>query len=199
MTRGTGWRISCAVTPNTCVTIRRGRCDPGSRPSRAEQASSAPRSSACVAIVANERPTMKFFAAVLTLACASGGILVAKPVLTTSVVSAECYSLAYSDPVKNVSAALFPPWIELFPGTDSGSVAARPHPAIGKYSGWKRIPGDSIEVNFSDNYEALHIHVHRDGTRLIGRATYISDVIVGGPDPSMHAEATREACPTPRP
>jgi hypothetical protein len=140
---------------------------------------------------------MKFVAVVLTLACTSGGVVVAKPVLTPAVVSAECYRLAYSDPVKNVSASLFPAWIELFPGTDSGSVVGRPHPAIGKYSGWKRIRGDSIEVNFSDNYEALHIHVQRSGSRLIGRATYLSDVIVGGPDPSMRAEATQEACPTP--
>jgi hypothetical protein len=149
---------------------------------------------------------MKFVAVVLTLACARGGIVVAKPVLTPSVVSAECYSLAYSDPVKNVSASLFPTWIELFPGTDSGSVAGRPHPAyaygwraMSKYSWWKRIPGDSIEVNFSGNYEALHIHVQRDGSRLIGRAIYLSDVIVGGPNPSMRAEGTREACPTPQP
>jgi len=149
---------------------------------------------------------MKFIAVVLTLACASGGIVVAKPVRTSSVVSAECYSLAYSDPVKNVSASLFPTWIELFPGTDSGSVAGRPHPdhaydwpAMTKYSWWKRIPRDSVEVNFSNNYEALHIHVQRVGSRLIGRATYLSDVIMGGPDPSLRAEATREACPTAQP
>jgi hypothetical protein len=142
---------------------------------------------------------MRFVVVALTLACASGGPVVAKPVLTASVVSDECYSLAYSDPVKNISASLFPAWIELLPGTDSGSVVGRPHPAIGKYSGWKRIPGDSIEVNFSDNYEALHIHVHRVGSRMIGRATYFSDVIVGGPDPSMRVEGTREACPTPQP
>jgi hypothetical protein len=147
---------------------------------------------------------MKFVAGVLTLACASGGPVVAKPVLAPSIVTAECYSLAYSDPVKNASASLFPTWIELFPGTDSGSVAGRPHPdyaygwpAMTKYSWWKRIAGDSIEVNFSGNYEALHIHVQRVGPRLIGRAIYLSDVIVGGPDPSMRAEATREACRAP--
>jgi hypothetical protein len=133
-------------------------------------------------------------------------ISAAKPVLAASVVSAECYTLAYSDPVKNVSASLFPTWIELLPGTDSGSVAGRPDPAYAygwpamtKYSWWKRIPGDSIEVNFSGNYEALHLHFQRVGTRLIGRATYLSDVIVGGPAPSMRAETTREACPTPQP
>jgi len=147
---------------------------------------------------------MKFVAVVLTLACASGGIVVAKPVLAPTVVSAECYGLAYSDPVKNASASLFPTWIELFPGSDSGSVTGRPHPAsaygwpaMTKYSWWKRIPGDSIEVNFSGNSEALHLHVQRVGTRLIGRASYLSDVIVGGPDPSMRAEATREVCRTP--
>src|SRR5258705_2111195 len=142
---------------------------------------------------------MKFVALALTLACVSRGVAVTTPVPTPSVVSAECYSLAYSDPVKKVSASLFPAWIELFPGTDSRSAVGRPHPAIGKYSGWKRIRGDSIEVSFSDDYEALHIHLKRGGSRLIGRATYLSDVIVGGPPPSMRAEATREACPTPQP
>jgi hypothetical protein len=149
---------------------------------------------------------MKFLAVALALACVKRGVAVATPVLTPSVVSAECYSLAYSDPVKKVSVSLFPTWIELLPGTDSGSVAGRPHPtyaygwpAMSKYSWWKRIPGDSIEVNFSNNYEALHIHVRRVGSRLIGRATYLSDVMVGGPNPSMRAEATREACPTPQP
>ena len=145
-------------------------------------------------------------AAVLPLACVSRGPSVAKPVLTAAVVSAECYGLAYSDPVKNVSASLFPTWIELFPGSDSGSVVGRPHPthaygwpAMSKYSWWKRIPGDSIQVNFSGNYEALHIHVKRAGPRLIGRATYLSDVIEGGPEPSMRVEATRELCPTLQP
>src|SRR5450759_5444137 len=145
-------------------------------------------------------------ALVLTLACVSRGLNVAKPVLTPSVVSSECYSLAYSDPVKNVSASLFPTWIELFPGTDSGSVVGRPHPtdaygwpAMSKYSWWKRIPGDSTQVNFSGNYEALHIHVQRAGSRLVGRATYLSDVMEGGPNPSMRVEATREPCPTPQP
>jgi hypothetical protein len=149
---------------------------------------------------------MKFVALALTLACVSRGAAVTTPALTPFVVSAACYGLMYSDPVKNVSASFFPTWIELLPGTDSGSVAGRPDPAYAngwpsmtKYSWWKRIPGDSIEVNFSGNYEALHIHVQRVGTRLIGRATYLSDVIVGGPDPSMRAEATREACPTQQP
>jgi hypothetical protein len=142
---------------------------------------------------------MKFVAVALTLACASAGSVVAKPELTASVVSAECYSLAYSDPVKTINASLLPAWIELLPGADSGSVVGRPHPAIGKYSWWKRIPGDSIEVNFSDNYEALHIHVKRVGSGLIGRAIYLSDVIVGGPDPSMRVEGTRETCTTPQP
>jgi hypothetical protein len=149
---------------------------------------------------------VKFVALALTLACVSRGVAVTTPVPTPSVASAECYSLAYSDPVKNVSASLFPTWIELFRGTDSGSVAGRPYPdhaygwpGMTKYSWWKRIRGDSIDVNFSGNYEALHIHVQRDGSRLIGRATYLSDLIEGGPDPSMRAVATRESCPTPQP
>src|SRR5712671_3202033 len=109
---------------------------------------------------------VKLVAIALTLACVSRGVAVTTPVPTPSVVSAECYTLAYSDPVNKVSASLFPTWIELFRGTDSGWVAGRPHPdhasgwsAMTKYSWWRRIPGDSIEVNFSGNYEALHLHV----------------------------------------
>ena len=142
---------------------------------------------------------MRLVALVLMLACASGGIVVARPPVTSSIGAAECYSLAYSDPVKDISASLLPAWIELLPGADSGSVVGRPHPAIGQYSWWKRIRGDSIEVNFSGNYEALQIHVRRVGSQLIGRATYLSDLITGGPNPSMRAKATREACPTPQP
>lgn len=145
-------------------------------------------------------------AAVFPLACVRRGPGVAKPVLTASVVSAECYSLLYSDPLENVRASLFPIWIKLFPGTDSGSVVGHPHPtqasgwpAMSKYSWWKRAPGDSIQVSFSGDYEALHIHVERVGSRLIGRATYLSDVIERGPDPSMRAEATRASCTTPPP
>ena len=36
----------------------------------------------------------------MTLACASRGLVVATPTLSPSVVSAECYSLAYSDPAQ---------------------------------------------------------------------------------------------------
>ena len=154
----------------------------------------------------NEYLVVRAVAAFLPLGCVSRGASVAKPVLTVSVVSSECYGLTYSDPVKTVSASLFPTWIELFPGIDSGSVIGRPHPAhaygwpaMSKYSWWKRIQGDSIQVNFSGNYEALHIHVQRAGSRLIGRATYLSDVIEGGPNPSMRVEATRESCTTPPP
>lgn len=144
MTKGNGWRTSRVVTPNTCVTIHRGSCDHGLRRSRVGPVFSGHRSSVCVAIAANDCQQNDVVAVVLSLACASRGPVVAKPVLNRSVVSAEC----------------------------------------------------SIEVNFSDNYEALHIHVQRAGSRLSGRATYLSDVITGGPDPSMRTEATRESCPT---
>ena len=126
---------------------------------------------------------------------------------SNAVENPECYNLAYMDPIKNAAARWFPIWLELLPGTDSGSVVGRPHPefnprewaAMNTYRWWKKIPGDSIEVNFSGNFEAIHIHVKRVGSRLVGRATYLSDIVEPDPQPSMHVDATSESCPVPRP
>lgn len=62
------------------------------------------------------------------------------------------------------------------------------------YTWWKKIPSDSIEVSFSGNYEAIHLHFQRKETGIDGRATYLSDLIDGGPLPSMHLVGTRDAC-----
>jgi hypothetical protein len=117
--------------------------------------------------------------------------------------NSECYSLVYSDPVKKATPKLFPVAFELLPGADSGSAIGRPHPefdprewpAMTAYSWWKKLPPDSIKVNFSGNYEAIVIHVQRRGSRVVGRATYLSDIVEPDPQPSMHVEGTQEACP----
>jgi hypothetical protein len=130
----------------------------------------------------------------------SGAVL--RSASTATIGSPECYSLDYSDPVRNAAAKLFPVWVELFPGSDSGSVIGRPHPefdprkwpAMTTYTWWKKLPLDSIEVNFSGNYEAIIIHVQRIGSRVVGRATYLSDLIDSGPKPSMRVDGTRHVC-----
>lgn len=116
----------------------------------------------------------------------------------------ECYSLDYSDPVKRATARLFPIWVAIFPGKDTGEARGRHHPAlndlewfnVSKYAAWKRISADSIEVMFSGNYEAISIHVSRTGSTLVGRATWLSDVIESGPKPSMHVLGSQETCPS---
>jgi hypothetical protein len=135
------------------------------------------------------------------LGCATRAASLPKAESTTVVRTPECYSLAYTDPVKDASAKLFPVWVELLPGSDSGSVVGRPHPDLNpgewaalKYTGWKKLPLDSIEVHFNGNYEAAVIHVHRMGSQIVGRATWLSDLIESGPKPSMRVGGTRVAC-----
>jgi hypothetical protein len=109
----------------------------------------------------------------------------------------ECYALAYSDPIKDASARLFPVWVAIMPGSRAGALIGRPNPAYGveKFAGWKRIAADSLELMFSGNYEAISIHVARSGSNLSGRATWLSDYIEPGPKPSMRVDGTRESCP----
>jgi hypothetical protein len=64
-----------------------------------------------------------------------------------------------------------------------------------EFAGWKRIAGDSLELMFSGSSEAISIHVARTGSNLLGRATWLSDVIGPDPKPSMRVEGTRESCP----
>jgi hypothetical protein len=114
----------------------------------------------------------------------------------------ECYSLSYRDSSADASSRLFPTWIALFPGRDSGPAAGRHHAAISeadwegllKYSGWKRIAGDSLEIMFTGSYEGIRIHVARLNSSLSGRATWLTDLI-GFTTPSLQLVGTRESCP----
>lgn len=135
------------------------------------------------------------------LGCAPRAVSLPSAESTTPIRTPECYSLAYSEPVKDATVRLFPVWIELLPGSDSGSVVGRPYPDLrpGDWAAlwsrwWKKLPPDSINVNFSGNYEAAVIHVSRTGSRIVGRATWLSDVIESGPKPSLQVDGTREVC-----
>jgi hypothetical protein len=112
-----------------------------------------------------------------------------------SVPQAECYSLTYSDAVGSASPRLFPTWLMLRPGIDSGSVVGHNiDPSLLSYSGWKRIRSDSLEIMFTGNFEGIRIRVARVGDALHGRATWLTDVI-GLPEASMPLIGIRERCP----
>jgi len=137
----------------------------------------------------------------LTVACSTSGNRGPEQP-SVNVASPECYTLDYSDPIRNASARLFPVWVALKPGPNSGGLIGRPHPefrdswrAMTEFAGWKRIAGDSLELMFSGSSEAISIHVARTGSNLLGRATWLSDVIGPDPKPSMRVEGTRESCP----
>jgi hypothetical protein len=138
----------------------------------------------------------------VTVACSTSVQQRERAQLSVSPTQAECYTLAYSDAVRNASPRLFPVWVALKPGPNSGGLIGRPHQefrdswrAITEFAGWKRIAGDSLELMFSGSSEAISIHVARTGSNLLGRATWLSDIIGPDPKPSMRVEGTRESCP----
>ena len=114
----------------------------------------------------------------------------------------ECYRLSYRDSSATASARLFPTWIELFPGRDSGAAAGRHRAtmsekdwnALLKYSGWNKIAGDSLEIMFTGTAEGIRIHAARLNYSLSGRATWLTD-LVGFATPSLELVGTRELCP----
>jgi hypothetical protein len=139
--------------------------------------------------------------AALTLGCAASGSResFATPAVA---VTPECYSLRYSDRVGSASVRLFPVWVMLLGGSDSGSAVGRHHPELSdrdwtesmNHSGWKRISSDSLEIMFTGSYEGIRLRALRTGTRLSGRATWLTDVI-GLTESSMAFAGDREECP----
>ena len=113
----------------------------------------------------------------------------------------ECYRLSYRDSSETTSARLFPTWIELFAGSDSGAAAGRHHAtiseadwnALSKYSFWKKIAGDSLEIMFTGTAEGIRIHAARLNNSLRGRATWLTD-LVGFATPFLELGGTRESC-----
>ena len=146
---------------------------------------------------------IRVLSTILALACAASapkGSFAAAP--EPSVLTPECYGLRYSDPVGSASTRLFPIWVMLLPGSTAGSAVGRHHPLVSdqdwagltKYSGWKRMPSDSLEIMFTGSFEGIRIHAARTGTSLNGRATWLTDVI-GLPESSMVLTGDRESCP----
>src|SRR6267143_5835623 len=110
----------------------------------------------------------------------------------------ECYHLSYRDSSATDSARLFPTWIELFPGLNSGAATSRYHaPMSGANwinSSWQNMAGDSLEIMFTGTAEGIRIHAARLNNSLSGRATWLTD-LVDFPPPSPELVGTRESCP----
>jgi hypothetical protein len=115
-------------------------------------------------IEARARLSFQAAATAAVLACAHTQANAPTPSGTagsSSVREPECYSLSYRDSSATASARLFPTWIELFAGSDSGAAMGRHHAtmseaewsALLKYSGWKKIAGDSLEIMFTGTSE----------------------------------------------
>ncbi|HJQ12418.1 MAG TPA: hypothetical protein VJ840_15410 [Gemmatimonadaceae bacterium] len=111
-----------------------------------------------------------------------------------AVPSAECYALAYSDPQGGGSEELFPAWLVLIAGRDSGQADGRRIPGFAYYRKWRQTLLDSLRIDFTGSFEGLTIRARRADSNLTGRAIWLSDII-GGPVPSMGVVGTREACP----
>ena len=154
-----------------------------------------------------DRGAMRVLLAVLLTACAVSSSHVSATNIVREkrqliLTSAECYSLRYSEPVGSASVRFFPIWMMLLPGADSGSAVGRHHPevsdqdwaSVSKYSHWKRLTSDSLEVLFTGSYEGIRIRAVRRTANLAGRATWLSDVI-GPAESSMLLVGNREQCP----
>ena len=124
------------------------------------------------------------------------------PSAAVGIATRECYALAYSDPVQGATSRLFPTWIELSPGSDSGAVAARAQAAVDPrewqaitaYRSWKTLPPDSIAVSFSGHYESIRLDLHHSDSGIGGRAIYLSDIVSSASPPSMRVIGTRQPC-----
>jgi hypothetical protein len=116
--------------------------------------------------------------------------------------SAECYAVSYTDGAGSAARLPFPTWLMLLPGADGGAAEGRlagrsddrGWAELWKYSGWKKIAGDSLEVMFTGSSEGIRIHVARSGADLSGKATWLTDVI-GLPESSVMVTGKKEGCP----
>ena len=127
----------------------------------------------------------------------TAGTAASTPLVDTrafAVPSTECYSVSYSDPKGAGKESLFPKWVALYAGRDSGEAYGRDYPPVATYERWKRLGADSLRIDFTGPAEGVTIHAAREDSSLVGRAIWLSDVI-GPPVASMRAFGSREPCP----
>ena len=115
-----------------------------------------------------------------------------------AVESSECYALVY-DP-DDADRTMFPTGLMLRPGPDSGSVAPRAGDAalpfwdmFGREATWRRLPSDSIRVDFTNELSALSIVVAHDGEDIEGTAAFHFEK-GNDPHPVMRVQGSRVDC-----
>jgi hypothetical protein len=144
-------------------------------------------------------PNQAYFAVVL-IAAVGGCITPRAP--QSAIVGDECYVLVYSDAVGDVSPELLPSTVVLHPGRDHGGVdsQASPNDSIGFWrmfmpaAAWKRLPSDSLSLDFSNGFSSVELVVAHDGRRLEGMSTIYYDVKRPGPKPRMRVHGLRVDC-----
>jgi hypothetical protein len=156
-------------------------------------------------LAAGVRLRLQSLTAVALIACTHGSPNLSRTsdrAQASPLKQSECYSLSYNDSTGGGESRLFPTWIEILPGSDSGAVRGRHHATVSEsvwrallvYSGWKKIAGDSLEILFTGRSEGIRIHVVRFNRGLTGRATWLTD-ITGMRTPSLPLVGARESCP----
>jgi hypothetical protein len=93
--------------------------------------------------------------------------------------SEECYALEYDDRDR-ADTTFFPRALALTAGAESGRVVAASQAAgaaafwslFGEGAEWRRLPGDSLGVTFSNGVSSTDLVVAHDGRRLAGRAAF---------------------------
>ncbi len=156
-------------------------------------------------LAARVRLSLQSLTAVALIACAHGSPNLPRTpdrAQPSPLKQAECYSLSYNDSTGGGESRLFPTWIEILPGPDSGAVRGRHHASVSEsdwesllaYSGWKKIAADSLEILFTGRSEGVRIHVVHVNRGLTGRATWLTD-ITGMRTPSLPLVGARESCP----
>ena len=114
-----------------------------------------------------------------------------------AVESSECYALVY-DP-DDADPTMFPTGLMLRPGPDSGTVSSRAGDPgffwqmFGSGATWRRLPSDSIRIDFTNELSALSIVVAHDGEEIDGASAFYFEK---GKEahPVMRVEGSRVDC-----
>ena len=118
---------------------------------------------------------------------------------------AECFKAAYSQPVGEAFAELFPAWVALLPGTTSGTVEIQPAPGdttgfslmFRTRASWTRPTADSLRLMLSNGFTGMSFKLVRSENGYEGKVAIHYDFPVDTV-PSMHVRLTPDKCPAQR-